>query len=157
MTAAVDRLYPTRPFLAASIAVFRDGRVLLAQRAAAPYAGCYSLPGGLVEPGETIAEAALRELREEVGVEARIVGFNRHVEIIERDEAGAVRHHFVIASYVGAWVAGEATTGSEAAAVIWADRTAVAALPTTRHLPALLDTAWLLAEADARVPEASCP
>ena len=138
-----SRLYPARPLLAASLAVFRDGRVLLAQRVAAPLAGRFTLPGGLVEPGETLAEAALREMREEVGVEARMIGFNRHVEVIERDAAGLVRHHYVIASFVAHWVSGEGTVGPEAGAVVWANRAEVASLPTTNHLTPLLDAAWL--------------
>ena len=142
---AETRLYPARPLLAASLAVFREGRVLLAQRVAAPRAGRFTLPGGLVEPGETLAEAALRETREEVGVEAAIVGFNRHVEVIERDDAGLVRHHYVIASFVAHWLSGEGTIGPEAAAVIWAGREDVALLPTTEHLTPLLDAAWALA------------
>ena len=60
----------------------------------------FSLPGGLVEAGETLEEAALRELEEEVGVAASIVGFNDHVEVIDRDEDGQVARHFVIASFV---------------------------------------------------------
>jgi 8-oxo-dGTP diphosphatase len=80
-----SRLYPERPILAASVAVFRDGRVLLAARTAPPYDQVFSLPGGLVEPGESLEQAALRELTEETGVTAGIVGFAGHVEIIERD------------------------------------------------------------------------
>ena len=140
-----DRLYPVRPLLAASLAVFRDGRVLLARRAVPPMAGRFTLPGGLVEPGETIAEAALREMREEVGVEARILGFNRHVEIVERDAAGAVMRHFVIASFVGTWVSGEGTVGPEATAVVWVAREELASLATTDHLAPLLDRAWAIA------------
>ncbi len=146
---AGDRLYPSRPFLAASLAVFREGRVLLARRAAAPFAGRYTLPGGLVEPGESLAEAALREMHEEVGVTARLLGFNDHVEVVDRDEAGRVRHHYVIASFVGAWTAGEGTPGPEAADVVWADRDTAARLPTTEHLPALLASAWAIADAGA--------
>ena len=71
-----DRLYPARPILAVSLAVFREGRVLVARRARAPLKGLYSLPGGVVEIGETLHEAALRELDEEVGLEARIVAFS---------------------------------------------------------------------------------
>ena len=81
----------------------------------------FSLPGGGVEAGETLIDAALRELREEVAVEARVIAFNRHVESIERDAAGAIRRHFVIASFVGEWIAGEGTPGPEAGEIIWAD------------------------------------
>ncbi len=135
---ADQRAYPSRPFLAASVAVFRNGLVLLAERAVPPGARCFSLPGGLVEPGETIREAALRELREETGVEAEIVGFNDHVEVIERDAEGRVAAHFVVTSFVARWVSGEATTGPEALRTLWIAPDAVDDLATTPQLPAIL-------------------
>ena len=97
----------------------------------APFAGAFSLPGGGVETGETLTEAALRELREEVAVEARIVAFNRHVESIERDEAGEIRRHFVIASFVGRWIAGEGTPGPEAGEVLWTEPAGLSLLHCT--------------------------
>ncbi len=135
---ADDRTYPARPILAASVAVFREGRVLIATRTKPPGAGVWSLPGGLVEVGETLEEGALRELMEEVGVEARIVGFNRHVQRIDRDEQGLVRHHFVVASFVGIWTKGEAQTGPEAGEVRWVDPRDLGDLPTTPHLGRIL-------------------
>ncbi|MDJ1157752.1 NUDIX hydrolase [Chelatococcus sp. SYSU_G07232] len=131
------RLYPTRPFLAASVAVFRDGRVLLAARANPPMAGRFSLPGGLVEPGETLREAALRELAEEVGIEAEIIGFADHVEVVERDERG-VKFHFVIAAFAARWRAGEPCPSAETGAVVWADPADIGALPTTAGLAAIV-------------------
>ncbi|PNG24975.1 NUDIX hydrolase [Methylocella silvestris] len=125
------RLYPAYPFLAVSIAVFRGGAVLLATRTRAPFAGDFSLPGGLVEAGETLEAAALRELAEEVQVEARIFGFNRHVESIERDASGRIKRHFVIASFIGEWISGEGTPGPEAGRVLWAPPAALARLPCT--------------------------
>ncbi len=144
-----DRTYPARPILAASIAVFRAGRVLIATRTKSPGAGVWSLPGGLVEAGETIEEAALRELQEEVGVQARIVGFNRHVQRIDRDEQGRVRHHFVVASFVGVWTGGEATTGPEAGEVRWVDPRDLGGLDTTPHLARILARAADICEQDA--------
>ena len=141
-----DRLYPSRPVLAASVAVFRDGRVLLARRGRAPLAGLWSLPGGGVEIGESLEQAALRELREEVGVEADILGFNRHVEAIERDDGGRVRAHFVIASFVARWRAGEPRVSEEAAAVAWVDPAAPGDRPMTRGLPDVLRAARVIAE-----------
>ena len=135
------RLYPQRPILAASVAVFRHGKVLLASRTAPPTDNLFSLPGGLVEVGEGLAEAALRELMEEVGVTARIVGFNAHVEIIERDEGGGVRRHFVVASFVGEWLAGEPRAGPEAGAVLWADPDDIGGLATTPQLAHILQGA----------------
>ena len=140
-----SRAYPARPFLAASVAVFRDGRVLLAERAAPPSDRRFSLPGGLVEPGETLREAALRELREETGVEAEIVGFNDHVEVIERDPEGRVAAHFVVASFVGRWLSGEGATGPEALRTVWAAPDATDHLATTPQLPAILRRAAAIA------------
>lgn len=139
---ATDRLYPNRPFLAASVAVFREGRVLVASRTQAPLQALYSLPGGLVEPGETVAQAALRELREEVAVEAELVGFLRAVEIIARDPDGRVRHHFVVLAHVARWLAGEGTIGLEAGDVRWIEEDEVESLPTTPGLPDTLRAAF---------------
>jgi 8-oxo-dGTP diphosphatase len=141
-----SRLYPTRPFLAVSIAVFRAGRVLLASRTKPPLDMLFTLPGGLVEPGETLPEAALRELAEEVGVEAAIVGFNDHVEFIERDPDGRVRHHFVIASFAARWRAGEATAGPEAHQVLWALPGDLAGLALTPGLPRIVARARAMVE-----------
>lgn len=131
-----------RPVLAASVAVFRsDGRVILATRTSPPANDLWSLPGGKVEAGETLEQAALRELAEEVGVSARIIGFNRHVEVVYRDADDRIGHHFVIASFVGDWLGGEPQTGPEAGAVMWADPFDLGGLPTTRQLGDVLRAA----------------
>jgi ADP-ribose pyrophosphatase YjhB (NUDIX family) len=132
-----DRLYPARPILAASVAVFRGGRVLIARRARAPLLGLYSLPGGGVEIGETLREAALRELAEEVGVTADIVAFVDHVEPIIRDN-GRVREHYVIATFAARWRGGEPRTGAEADAVAWVDPEDIERWPTTPELPMIV-------------------
>jgi 8-oxo-dGTP diphosphatase len=130
----VSRLYPERPFIAASVAVIRDGRVLLAARANPPAAHVFSLPGGVVEAGETLAEAALRELHEEVGVVAEVVAGLPPLEVIARDAQGAVLHHFVIHPHAARWRSGEPTTGPEALALRWVTPTEARELPTTEGL-----------------------
>jgi ADP-ribose pyrophosphatase YjhB (NUDIX family) len=99
--------------------------------------GRFSLPGGVVEVGETLAEAVARELYEEVGVEADIVAFNRHAEPILRD-GDRVRAHFVIASFVARWTRGEARVSAEMDAVAWIDPSASHSLPTTPELAEIL-------------------
>jgi 8-oxo-dGTP diphosphatase len=141
-----DRLYPPRPILAVSTAVFRAGRVLVGRRARAPLLGLYSLPGGVVEIGESLHEAALRELREEVAVEAEILGFNDHVESVTRDECG-VRAHYVIASFIARWRKGEGRPSEEADRVAWVDPLALGDLPTTPGLAQVLARAAGLFEA----------
>ncbi|WP_457107073.1 NUDIX hydrolase [Methylobacterium sp. P5_C11] len=149
MTAAASdadgRLFPARPFVGASIAVIRDDCVLLAARANEPMRGVWTLPGGLVEAGESLAAAALRELSEEVGLTADVVGVLAPTEIIVRDEAGRARHHYVVHPHAALWHGGEPVAGPEALGTRWATLAEVAVLPTT---PGLVET---LREAFARV------
>jgi ADP-ribose pyrophosphatase YjhB (NUDIX family) len=148
----------SRPTLAASIAVFRDGKVLLATRTKPPADRLWSLPGGKVEAGEKLESAVLRELDEEVAVKASIIGFNRHVEIIGRDGQNVVTHHFVVASYVGRWLEGEPQTGPEAGSVMWADPLHLGNLPTTRELGSVLRSAYAIwREAENRMAEDGVP
>ena len=135
-----DRLFPLRPILAVSAAVFRQGRVLIVRRARAPLIGHFSLPGGGVEVGETLAAALARELMEEVGVEAEIIAFNRHVEAII-PEGERVRTHFVIASFVARWTSGEPRLSDEVDAVDWIDPAGPLPSPTTPGLAEVLASA----------------
>jgi 8-oxo-dGTP diphosphatase len=140
---AANRRYPQGPVLAASIAVFREGRVLLARRARGPGNGLFSLPGGGVEIGETLAAAALRELAEETGVAATIGAFNTHVELIERDGEGRVSAHFVVASFAGRWLAGDGQTSPEVSEILWADPLRL------DHVPMTIDLAQIVQRAHA--------
>jgi 8-oxo-dGTP diphosphatase len=132
-----DRLFPARPILAVSAAVFREGRALIIRRAQAPLLGHFSLPGGGVEVGETLAAALARELIEEVGIEAEIVAFNRHVEAIYR-EGDRIRMHFVIASFVARWIRGEPRLSDEVDEVEWVDPAGPLPSPTTPELGEVL-------------------
>jgi 8-oxo-dGTP diphosphatase len=143
-----DRLFPARPVLAVSAAVFRNGRVLVIRRARAPLIGHFSLPGGVVEVGETLVAAVARELEEEVGVSAKIIAFNRHVEAIAHEE-GRVRTHFVIASFVARWTSGEARVSDEVDRVEWIDPAAAPPSPTTPGLDEILASAARI-ESEAR-------
>ncbi len=97
-----------------------------------------------MEPGETLAEAASRELLEEVGVEADLLGFLDHVEVIERDGDGRVRVHFVVCAHAARWRSGEPTIGPEARAVVWASEEEASRLPTTPGLGRVLRRAFAL-------------
>ena len=91
----------------------------------------------LVEAGEPLAQAALRELQEEVGLAAEVVGVLSPTEIILRDAAGRVRHHYVVHPHAARWTGGEPTAGPEALGVRWATLAELATLDTT---PGLADT-----------------
>lgn len=140
------RHYPDHPAVAVSIAVFREGEVLLATRTAAPYRNVFTLPGGLVETGESLEQAALRELREETGVIAEIAGFNQPVEHIERDSAGRVERHYVILSFAARWLAGEGKPSAEAGEILWRRPDDLADLALTPRVAHVIADAHKLVE-----------
>ena len=122
---------PPRPQAGVSICVVRDGRALLVQRSCQPLRGLWSLPGGRIEWGETLHEAALRELAEETAVEAEIRMLLDSVDVIQRDRANVVQYHYVLTTFGAVWRAGEPVAGSDAAAVRWVESAGLDDLPMT--------------------------
>lgn len=100
------------PVPAVGVVCLRDDEVLLIRRGKPPMRGEWSLPGGRIEPGERAIDAALRELREETGVEADIIGLIDVVDGIFAD----VGAHYVLIDYLAIWRAGEPVAGDDAAA-----------------------------------------
>ena len=130
-----------RPVIGASACVWRDGRVLLARRGKPPSLDLWSLPGGHVELGETLIEAAARELMEEAGVTAELEHLVDCLNYISRDNSEVVRRHYVVAVYTGHWRSGEATPGDDAAEVAWTEPDAIGGLKTTEGLAAVITRA----------------
>jgi ADP-ribose pyrophosphatase YjhB (NUDIX family) len=128
------------PKLGVSASVWRNGKVLLVQRAKPPQ-GIWAFPGGHVEPGEKLEEAALRELREETGMTASFQGLLGLYDVIRRDDNGLVTVHYVIASYVGVAGPGEPVAASDAAAVTWADPDALGGFALAPNMSGAIATA----------------
>ena len=114
-----DRLYPQRPFVGVGVVVWRDDRVLLVQRGKPPRAGSWSIPGGAQHLGETVYEAARREVREETGLDVEVLDLVAVVDSINRDEDGGVRYHYTLVDLVAEWRSGEAAAGDDVADCIW--------------------------------------
>ena len=128
------RIYPTRPYLAVSAAIFRNGRVLIVRRAQPPAHGLYTLPGGVVEIGETLVEAVMREVREETGLEIEPHGLAGHRQVIARDGSGRIERHFVILPFAARWIAGEISLNDELAEGLWLAPSGLSGLKTTEGL-----------------------
>jgi 8-oxo-dGTP diphosphatase len=143
MTPDAPRAYPARPFLAVSAAILRDGRILLVRRARAPGRDLFSLPGGVVEAGETLAEAVIREVHEETGLTVEPVRLAGHREVIVRDADGRVERHFVILAFACRWRAGEAAPSEEVAEARWVAPDEIAGLATTGGLADIIAAALL--------------
>jgi ADP-ribose pyrophosphatase YjhB (NUDIX family) len=144
------RLYPDRPFLAVSAAIFRDRKVLLARRARAPATNVWTLPGGVVELGETLVEAVVREVAEETSLDIEPIALAGYRNVVLRDPEGKVQRHFVVLPFAARWIAGEFTPSDELAVGQWMDPAAVGSLKTTDGLAEVIaEAARLLAAAEA--------
>ena len=126
-------LPPSRPQLAVSAAIFREGKVLVVRRASSPAKGFYSLPGGRVEFGETLHAALHREVAEETALTIEIAGLAGWREVLPTTEGGG---HFVILSFAAHWSAGEPVLNEELDDWQWLAPDALGELKTT---PGLLD------------------
>jgi 8-oxo-dGTP diphosphatase len=140
-TLADERIYPSRPFLAASAAILREGKILVVRRARPPANGVFSLPGGVVETGETLHEAVTREVLEETGLTIEPVALAGYRETIVRDKDARVERHFVILPFAARWVAGEPVLNDELSEWRWVELDELAALPTTPGLAAIVAAA----------------
>ena len=119
------------PILGASACVWKDGEVLLAKRGKQPNLGLWSLPGGHVELGETLQQAAKRELMEETGIFAELPHLVDCLNFIRKGDDGKVASHYVVTVYTGLWIAGVAQARDDAAEVIWRNPDDLDDLPTT--------------------------
>ena len=120
----MPREFPSLPLVGVGVVVVRDGRVLLIRRAKPPRRGEWSLPGGLQKLGETVFQAASREVMEEAGVIVRPLALVDVVDLIEWDEQ-RVRYHYTLIDILAAFVDGEAVAGADAADVLWAEQAEV--------------------------------
>jgi ADP-ribose pyrophosphatase YjhB (NUDIX family) len=136
------RRYPDRPLLGVSVAVWLDDKVLLVKRGRPPLKGQWSLPGGLVDAGETLAAAAARELGEETGIVAEGFAAIDRAEIIVRDEGGLVDRHYVLIVFSANYLHGEARAADDAEAVAWVDGEASGGLELTTDTARVLAAAW---------------
>lgn len=113
------RRHPDRPIVGVGAIVVEGSRVLLVKRAYEPLKGEWSLPGGAVEVGETLADAVAREVREETGLDVRVGGLVEVLERVHREADGRVEFHYVLADYLCTPIAGTLAPASDAADARW--------------------------------------
>jgi ADP-ribose pyrophosphatase YjhB (NUDIX family) len=115
----MNREYPEVPFVGVGAVIVQDGRVLLIRRGQPPLLGEWSLPGGVLECGETLREATVREAREETRLVVAPVDMLGVYERVIRGDDGRVRYHYVLIDFLCRPVAGELHAGSDAAEARW--------------------------------------
>ena len=116
-----SREFPEIPLMGVGAVVVREGRVLLVQRGTEPMKGRWSIPGGLLEVGESLVAGVAREVLEETGLMVEPVELIELLDRIHR-EGDRVRYHYVIADYLCRVTGGDLCASSDAAAVRWVER-----------------------------------
>jgi ADP-ribose pyrophosphatase YjhB (NUDIX family) len=137
-----DRSYPDRPYLAVSAAIIREGHVLVVRRAVPPAPNRYSLPGGVVEAGEPLRQALIREIEEETSLAIEPVALAGWREVIARDADARVERHFVILAFAARWLAGEPVLNAELAEARWIRPSELTDLETTDGLAEIVTAAF---------------
>ena len=142
----MSREYPAEPRVGVGAVILHGGRVLLVKRGGQPSAGKWSLPGGLVQLGETTVEAIRREVAEECALTVRIAGVAGVVDRVVRDAEGRVRYHYVLVDYLAYPESGAAAAGSDAADVRWVEVEQVEEMDITEGLVEMIHRAMALTE-----------
>lgn len=133
----MKRDYPERPLLGVGAIIVRNEHVLLVRRANRPLQGEWSIPGGVVETGETTREAIVREIWEEARLVIEPVELIEVFERILRDANSRVQYHFVVIDYLCRLVSGEVQPGSDVSEIRWArcdDLLILGITPETRNV-----------------------
>ena len=124
----MQREFPQSPLVGVGAVVVHEGRVLLVRRGSEPLKGHWTLPGGVLEVGETLVEGVAREVREETGLLVEPLELVELLDRIHHEEAredgretGRVRYHYVIADYLCRVTGGELRATSDADAVRWVE------------------------------------
>lgn len=112
-------MHTRRPIPATIAAVIRDGQVLLVRRANPPDQGRWAFPGGKIEMGERIEDAAARELFEETGVTAEPLTVFDAVDVFDHDADGLLRRHYILVAVLCRWISGEPVAGDDASQARW--------------------------------------
>ncbi|UCD88315.1 MAG: NUDIX hydrolase [Desulfobacterales bacterium] len=124
--------YTDSPQVAVGAIVVRENEVLLVKRSQPPSKGRWAIPGGRVELGETLQQAAEREIMEETGLTIRALNPIYTFEVIERDDAGRIRFHYVIVDLLADYVSGELKPSDDASEAQWVTPEELEGLPVSK-------------------------
>jgi len=115
----VKRLYPTQPVVGVGAIILRKGEILLEQRGNEPALGQWTIPGGVVEVGESLENAVRRETKEETGLDVKETSLVDVVDQVHLDKQGRIEYHYVIIDYVVTVKPGEPKPASDAKDLKW--------------------------------------
>jgi ADP-ribose pyrophosphatase YjhB (NUDIX family) len=125
------RRFPAHPLLGVGALVFAGEKVLLVERGKPPLEGLWSLPGGLVETGERLEDAAVREVWEETGLRVEVEALATVFERIMPDATGRAEYHYVLVDFYCTLLGGDLRPGDDSRCAEWFELSALAGLPMT--------------------------
>jgi 8-oxo-dGTP diphosphatase len=134
-----ERRYPRHPLLGVGALLFDGDRILMAERGGEPLKGWWSLPGGLVETGESLETAIRREVREETALQVEPLGVVEIFERIMRDAQGAAEYHYVLIDYICRIQSGTPRAGDDVSRVEWVERGDLKQLKITEGTLAVIE------------------
>lgn len=123
-----SREYPDRPICGVGVVCFKDDQVLIVKRAKPPITWEWSIPGGGQELGETTRDAALRELKEETAIDARLIGLIDVIDSVRRDDDDKIQFHYTLVDFAAEWVAGEPVADDDVSDAKWTSLAGIEAL-----------------------------
>lgn len=138
----MKRHYPDQPLVGVGAVVFKGGEVLLVRRGQEPALGSWSLPGGLVELGETLSDAMQRELAEETGLSVTLLGIAAVVERIFPDPDGRIAYHYVLVDYLCDYSGGELNPGSDITAARFVALSDLSGFDLPQFTAGVIHRAW---------------
>lgn len=138
LSAPKKKTYPDCPRVAVGAIVFKDDRVLLVRRGQPPSQGLWAIPGGSIELGESLREAAEREILEETGIIIKARDPVYTFDVVDRDDDGRVRFHYVIVDLTADYVGGVIQPGDDAAEARWVSAAALKVLNVSSRTRKLL-------------------
>ena len=133
------REYPDHPLVGVGAVAIEKGKILLVKRAFEPGTGKWSVPGGLVELGEKLSEACEREAEEETGLKVQVLELINVFDMIDKDESGRVRYHYVLADFLVKPISGELKANEEVTELKWYTREETKNLDMTKTARRALD------------------
>ena len=138
----MKRDYPDRPIVGVAAVVIEDDRVALVRRGRPPAYGEWSLPGGAVEPGETLEEAVIREVAEEIGLSVEVVEVVAVLDRIFWDQEGEVQYHYVLIDFLCRKTGGKLQASSDAISCSQVPFSALAQYNLTKETRGVINRAY---------------
>ncbi len=142
----MQREYPAHPIVAVAAVIIEANRVLVIKRAKEPSKGKWSIPGGMVELGETVREALKREAKEECGIEIEVLELVQVVDNIIYDESSRVKYHYILIGFLAGYETGRLKSASDISDAKWVERDELNDLDLTIGARKVIEKAWRIYE-----------